>query len=157
MSMTQLTNGVHNTHPVTNGNLDRKLQELSLLKSPGHSSRKPVYLGDDEDHSARVDRFAISPSPKQDERHAAEQKQEALAEMSDAYRSILHSIGEDPARQGLLKTPARAAKALLYFTKGYDEKISGKRTGLWHSFYSWRLFRSTRTFFFHTLNKKVES
>lgn len=41
-----------------------------------------------------------------------------------AYRTILESVGEDVNRQGLLRTPDRAAKAMLYFTKGYDEKIA---------------------------------
>ena len=35
-------------------------------------------------------------------------------------------MGEDPTRPGLLKTPERAAKAMMYFTKGYDETIQGK-------------------------------
>lgn len=42
-----------------------------------------------------------------------------------AYHTILESVGEDVNRQGLLRTPDRAAKAMLYFTKGYDEKIAG--------------------------------
>ena len=49
-----------------------------------------------------------------------------LPGMADAYRSLITSVGEDPNRQGLLKTPERAAKALMYFTKGYEEKIQGK-------------------------------
>lgn len=32
-------------------------------------------------------------------------------------------MGEDPARQGLMRTPERAAKAIMFFTKGYKEKI----------------------------------
>ena len=48
------------------------------------------------------------------------------AELSDSYLKILQSIGEDPEREGLKKTPERAAKAILYFTKGYEENISGK-------------------------------
>ncbi len=47
------------------------------------------------------------------------------AELSDSYLKILQSIGEDPEREGLKKTPERAAKAILYFTKGYEENISG--------------------------------
>ena len=59
-------------------------------------------------------------------RRRAEQKSgEALAELADCYRGILAGIGEDPDRQGLRQTPERAARAMLYFTKGYDEKIEG--------------------------------
>ncbi len=47
-------------------------------------------------------------------------------EISNAYLSILYSVGENPTRQGLLKTPERAAKAILHFTKGYEETISSK-------------------------------
>uniref|UniRef100_A0A0N5BPY1 GTP cyclohydrolase 1 n=1 Tax=Strongyloides papillosus TaxID=174720 RepID=A0A0N5BPY1_STREA len=52
-----------------------------------------------------------------------EEKKTSLDNMSDCYRSIISHIGEDVNRQGLLKTPARAAKAMLYFTKGYDENL----------------------------------
>ncbi|KAL7625174.1 hypothetical protein AAE478_004389 [Parahypoxylon ruwenzoriense] len=40
-----------------------------------------------------------------------------------SIRGILHQIGEDPDREGLLKTPDRYAEALLFFTKGYSESI----------------------------------
>ena len=52
-------------------------------------------------------------------------KGDAMGNLTHAYRKILENVGEDPERQGLLKTPDRAAKAMLYFTKGYDEKIEG--------------------------------
>ncbi|XP_053208994.1 GTP cyclohydrolase 1-like [Panonychus citri] len=46
-----------------------------------------------------------------------------VGQLSILYKSILTSVGEDSTRQGLIKTPQRAAKAMLYFTKGYRQKI----------------------------------
>ncbi|KAE8135149.1 hypothetical protein BDV38DRAFT_273005 [Aspergillus pseudotamarii] len=41
--------------------------------------------------------------------------------MAASIRNILEDMGEDPNREGLLKTPERYAKAMLFFTKGYQE------------------------------------
>ena len=40
--------------------------------------------------------------------------------ISDMYKNILDDVGENPAREGLLKTPVRAAKAMQFLTQGYD-------------------------------------
>ena len=41
--------------------------------------------------------------------------------LSGHYRDILSLLGEDPEREGLLKTPLRVAKAMQFLTKGYRE------------------------------------
>src|SRR5262245_4496465 len=38
-------------------------------------------------------------------------------------RQLLKELGEDPDREGLQKTPERVAKALEYFTSGYQMKV----------------------------------
>lgn len=48
-----------------------------------------------------------------------------LERISDAVKVLLESIGEDVGREGLLKTPERYAKALLFMTKGYTEDLEG--------------------------------
>ncbi len=42
-------------------------------------------------------------------------------EIAASVLTILEKLGENPARQGLLKTPERVAKAYEYITQGYDQ------------------------------------
>jgi len=46
-----------------------------------------------------------------------------IAVMTDLVSQLLKALGESPGRNGLLKTPERVAKALLFMTKGYHEDI----------------------------------
>ncbi|KAE9546260.1 hypothetical protein FO519_010528, partial [Halicephalobus sp. NKZ332] len=46
-----------------------------------------------------------------------------LNQMIKAYTTVIKHVGEDVNREGLLKTPERAAKAMLFFTKGYEENL----------------------------------
>ena len=43
--------------------------------------------------------------------------------MHTLYKKLIESIGEDPSREGLIDTPERAADALRYLTKGYQENL----------------------------------
>ncbi|XP_039761780.1 GTP cyclohydrolase 1 [Pararge aegeria] len=55
--------------------------------------------------------------------HRPPTREALLPDMANSYRLLLTGLGEDPERQGLLKTPERAAKAMLFFTKGYDQSL----------------------------------
>lgn len=56
------------------------------------------------------------PVSPQDEQHAIET-------MTERYRDIITLLGEDVEREGLVKTPERAAKAMYFLTRGYRQDI----------------------------------
>lgn len=47
--------------------------------------------------------------------------QEKIDALMVHYREILRLLGEDPEREGLIKTPERVAKAMSFITKGYGQ------------------------------------
>ena len=65
-------------------------------------------------------------SPRKDTDDVMKEKVET---MSAAIKSVLQCIGEDPEREGLLKTPERFANAMMFFTKGYTQTLSGRSLG----------------------------
>src|SRR5437870_147255 len=49
--------------------------------------------------------------------------------MEELFRELLAHVGEDPQREGLLKTPERAAEALRFFTRGYEQDLDAILNG----------------------------
>ena len=68
-------------------------------------------------HSAKSTLFRLNATPA--EKPAREKK------LTAAVRTVLECIGEDPDREGLLRTPDRYAQALMWMTKGYEERLAG--------------------------------
>ena len=46
------------------------------------------------------------------------------AELEELVRRMLELLGEDPVREGLLRTPLRVAKSLAWLTRGYDLEVA---------------------------------
>ena len=58
-------------------------------------------------------------------------------EIKDRYSTILEEIGEQVDREGLLKTPERAAKAMLFLTQGYKQDAAAiLKSAMFHETYN---------------------
>ncbi len=106
---------------------DRK-QLLPVLRGPGGrclrrwKRSRPSSQGYGTAASRRDENMGQPVVVSKSVRRAAG-SQEGLGEFStqEMYREILSRLGEDPARDGLLATPARVEKSMAFLTKGYDE------------------------------------
>jgi len=59
-----------------------------------------------------------TPNDAEQQRNAA-----TVGAMTGAFTTIIESVGEDLQRDGLLKTPERAAKAFQFVTRGYTQSL----------------------------------
>jgi GTP cyclohydrolase I len=63
--------------------------------------------------------------------------QEATDKLKEGYRAIIEAVGEDPNREGLLKTPERMAKAMQFITQGYTmDAAEILRSAMFHEDYN---------------------
>ncbi|KAK6181561.1 hypothetical protein SNE40_009390 [Patella caerulea] len=99
--------------------LEAKLRKLTMVKHSSTNGHARGLLNSTNGESSQdqgKSKVAVNGKQKDTE-------EERFDDISTHFKSILENLGEDPSRQGLLKTPQRAAKALMYFTKGYKENI----------------------------------
>ena len=62
-----------------------------------------------------------------------EEQELNIKELADNYKNVLSLIGEDSQREGLLKTPDRVAKAMMYMTDGYHiDPVEIIKSALFH-------------------------
>ena len=62
-------------------------------------------------------------TPSNSTHEAPQYHHQRLEKMCSAVKTLLECVDEDPEREGLRKTPMRFAKSLLFFTKGYRERV----------------------------------
>jgi GTP cyclohydrolase IA len=53
--------------------------------------------------------------------------------ITEAVRTLLREVGEDPEREGILKTPARVARSLRFLTSGYQQDVDKVLNGALYS------------------------
>lgn len=74
-------------------------------------------------HTAVKHDTALDLVEKKTREPGAATQAERLASMQESVKNILKNIGEDTDREGLLQTPLRMAKAMLFFTQGYEQSL----------------------------------
>jgi GTP cyclohydrolase I len=113
--------GVQKRHEVHNGEIDVEgYNEGSMTPLKTSRAHSPYT------QHPTIDFDGLSwPSKGTLERKEATEEEKAarLQKLSGAVRTMLECLGEDPDREGLRDTPDRYAKALLFFTKGYEENL----------------------------------
>lgn len=106
---------------VLNGHFD------GMVKRPaGGTGRTGAAQAPGAESGSHRATSSVMESWKEERTRSVEDNEMSLPSLAAAYTTILRGLGEDPQRQGLLKTPWRAATAMQFFTKGYQEKIIGE-------------------------------
>ncbi|KAL8611089.1 GTP cyclohydrolase 1 [Nucella lapillus] len=118
-----------NRLPDPNEELEEKLRRLTMVKHPSLGQGPESSVGAEgkttEGEKRGEQKFVLQDGIVKRVSYVRDPASEAAltADMAIHYKAILQDLGEDTQRQGLLKTPERAAKALMFFTKGYQENI----------------------------------
>ncbi|KAF1847726.1 GTP cyclohydrolase I [Cucurbitaria berberidis CBS 394.84] len=115
--------GAHGRHEIINGETDAEgSNEDAVAKTPLATSR--AHSPYTQHPTIDFDGLSWPSKGTRGRKEATEEeKAQNLTKLAGAVRTMLECLGEDPDREGLLDTPERYAKALLFFTKGYEENL----------------------------------
>lgn len=86
--------------------------------------RKSEYLQDDMNDIKSFHEESKRMKTSEDVSESSSETDDRLQKMANAYRTIIECLGEDPDREGIERTPMRAAKAMAFLTGGYCQTVS---------------------------------
>ncbi|MCL6433879.1 MAG: GTP cyclohydrolase I FolE [Leptolyngbyaceae cyanobacterium HOT.MB2.61] len=93
---------------------------MTIASTNGSNGSQPVSLKSSRILPTRPDRNTLN---GQEEPKLQIPPEEIQDQMADAVRTLLLGVGEDPEREGLLKTPKRVAEAMRFLTSGYQQSL----------------------------------
>mmetsp|Transcript_61020 Transcript_61020/g.149403 ORF Transcript_61020/g.149403 Transcript_61020/m.149403 type:complete len:385 (-) Transcript_61020:105-1259(-) len=102
---------------------DEEEDPSSTHATVGRSCKKSKQNDHEERSLTVVGQTAVTRDSGSGITAAAMDDETRLKTMKEACKTILECIGEKPDREGLLKTPERWAKALMFMTKGYCQTV----------------------------------